>query len=556
MLTLFIPVIKEETKRLGILLQSLNYFMDPRDIEILILTPASHLKYVSGAVDKMSKPQTRINYLTDEEIHPYDRESTAGWERQQALKLLVSDRIKTEFYLVFDCDVFATKPFSISDLVKDGKGIMDLQSEPSDFQDVKVIADILKMELKDTKTEVMKVTPALLSTNIVGDLLRYLSNEKCDGNKEDLPTYLYNLFKSGYDENNSERITEYMLYYFYTLHTKTLWDKHFKGLLVDKNNVWYPEECFQWDPAKSFSGEGLFCVYQGNFNIPSSIVFDQVRDYMGAPRDTHVPKVSCLMVTKDRLDLVKTATVCFQNQTYPNKELVIVCDSKDGVAEYIGKLQDPNIVLFQLPPKARTLGDLRNFSIDRSTGDLITQWDDDDWYHPSRLSIQYNHLKSSNSDACLLGQWLMAWPDTGRYGISNVREDGWEGTMLAKKSVVPRYQNLRKFEDTEMMERLFKTSKVHVITDPDYYFLYIYLVHGNNTWDSDHFKVMFDDSTPLDTVWKESYKKTSSKLSELVGMEYEGYTYMPTKDIMQQNKYVSLAFLLIMFACIWWFLLR
>lgn len=554
MLTLFVPVIKKEVGRLAILLQSLKHFMEPGGMKILILTPASHLKEVSEAVRKLPKPDVEIKFLTDEEVYPYDRKSTTGWERQQALKLLVSRHIDTDFYLIFDCDVFATKRFAERDLVQNNKAIMDLQEKPSGFQDISMVAEMIGMEPKQKDIEVMKVTPALLSTHITRNLLNHLKKKHCQNTPISLPEYLYKSLAINQDEA-LERVTEYMLYYLYALHSGELWKRHYKGLLICNHNVWYPEECFEWDPSKVFSDQGYFCVYQGNFRVPATIVFDQIRDYIGAPRDGHVPKISCLMVTKDRLPLVKTAVGCFQNQTYPNKELVVVCDAPDGVKEYVESLKDSRIVLFQLPPKSKTLGELRNFSIDKATGELITQWDDDDWYHPSRLSIQYNRLKDRKVDACLMSQWLMAWPGAGRYAISNARKDGWEGTMLAKKTVVPRYSNLRKFEDTEMMKRLFRTAKVHIMNDPDYYFLYVYLVHGNNTWDKEHFRTMFDYGSPIDREWPHSSDKLSKKLSELVGMTYEGYTFVPTHQE-QVSSTISLVVLLLLFVGVWYLLMR
>ena len=528
MLTLFIPVIENEVGRLGILFQSLKYFMEPKGMKILILTPFSHLIEVSKAVKRFSMTNIPITFLTDEKVYSYDRGNTIGWHRQQALKLLIVPYIDTEFYLIFDCDVFATKQFSIFDLIKDGKGIIDLQTSPSTFEDIERSAEILGVNYSPEKrAEVMKVTPAVLNTEIVRNILQTLQNRHCNGDHQQLPEYLYKSISNSRmnEEGKCKFVTEYMLYYVYALCSEDLWRKHFRGILTCDNNVWYVEQCFDWDPQKSFSDGSLFCVYQGNFNVPVSIVFDQVRDYIGAPRISDVPKISCLMVTKNRLSFVKTAVKCFQKQTYPNKELVVVCDALDGVKEYVENMNDRRIVLFQLSPSSKTLGELRNFSIDQSSGNLVTQWDDDDWYHPSRLSIQYNRLRDQNVDVCLLSQWLMVWPGVGMYAISNIRADGWEGTMLAKKSIVPRYSKLRKSEDTEMMKRLANITQVHVITDPDYYFLYIYLIHGKNTWDKEHFRVMFNYATPVDKKWPDSLEKLSEKLSELVGIKYKGYTY-------------------------------
>lgn len=499
MLTLLIPVVESDLPRLAILLQSLRHFIGGGDMKLLIMTPKNSLPLVRKNISEMGHLKIPLTFIADEDLYSFG-DDIPGWSRQQVLKLLVSKIIDTDFYLILDCDNFATRPFSYQSLIQNRKAMIDIQNEPSSFQNLEATSKFLDVL---PTSDMMKVTPAILSTDIVKKLLERRSiKDICEAIK-------------------TKKATEYSLYYLFAVNSGELWKRHFKGKLISEPCVWYPEKCFEWEPSQVFNSSGYFCVYQSNFNMPAEIVFDQIRDYIGLPRETSTPRISCLMVTKDRLNLVKTAVECFQRQTYPNKELVIVCDSPDGVKEYIEEINDRRIVLQQLRPKKRTLGDLRNFSIDCSSGELITQWDDDDWYHPSRLSVQYQHLKTKNADACLLSQWLMVWPEAGKFSISRSRHDGWEGTMLAKKNIVPRYSNLRKFEDTEMMKRLFETAKVVILDDPHYYFLYLYLVHGRNTWDEEHFKQMFRSGSSISDWLQISDESLPEKLSELVGMRYQ-----------------------------------
>ena len=51
--------------------------------------------------------------------------------------------------------------------------------------------------------------------------------------------------------------------------------------------------------------------------------------------------VSCVMPTHNRRDFILTAIDCFLNQTYPEKELVIVDDGSDRVKDIIPA--DPRI---------------------------------------------------------------------------------------------------------------------------------------------------------------------------------------------------------------------
>ena len=47
-------------------------------------------------------------------------------------------------------------------------------------------------------------------------------------------------------------------------------------------------------------------------------------------RTADLPLISCLMVSRGTLFPAQHAIQCFRLQTYPNRELVIVCDAPDS----------------------------------------------------------------------------------------------------------------------------------------------------------------------------------------------------------------------------------
>ena len=62
------------------------------------------------------------------------------------------------------------------------------------------------------------------------------------------------------------------------------------------------------------------------------------------------PKVSCLMVTRQRYVFAQRAIACFRRQTYPNKELIIVDDDPDArLKRWTDALADPTIVHLRMP---------------------------------------------------------------------------------------------------------------------------------------------------------------------------------------------------------------
>src|ERR1700753_2069997 len=102
------------------------------------------------------------------------------------------------------------------------------------------------------------------------------------------------------------------------------------------------------------------------------------------------PTITAVMVTKGRLSLVRESYACFKQQTYPSKKMLIVTDGNKKEHEALKKLvkTDKDLTIMHVDGK-RTLGELRNLSIEYAPSDLTIQWDDDDWYGPTRIMNQF-----------------------------------------------------------------------------------------------------------------------------------------------------------------------
>ena len=212
-----------------------------------------------------------------------------------------------------------------------------------------------------------------------------------------------------------------------------------------------------------------------------------------------LPLISCLMVTRGRRALLEFAIDGFARQTYPNRELVIVCDSPalpqdDPLERAIRAAHCPNIRLIRVDGAGRqggaTLGELRNIAVDHAAGRYVCQWDDDDLYDPCRLEMQQRVLAAAGAQACLLGRWMIWWPAEDRLAVSCERD--WEGSLLCEKAAMPRYPALRRGEDTPVVEQLRRTARVVRMDLPR---LYTYVVHGANTFGASHFEVHWQIAT-------------------------------------------------------------
>jgi glycosyltransferase involved in cell wall biosynthesis len=211
------------------------------------------------------------------------------------------------------------------------------------------------------------------------------------------------------------------------------------------------------------------------------------------------PKVSCLMVTADRAQLCRRAVLCFQRQTYPNKELVVVDDGTEDLAPILAELPDAEVKYVKLRKEpGNVLGRLRNRALDESTGTYLAQWDDDDWYHPERLERQVRVLEQGY-DACTLSGALMHL-DTPEFFYNpyiGYLKRGVPGTIVHRRDASIRYPELPRAEDSLYLRKWMQ--KRYVKLPRDQVHLFIRCFHGRNTWEVKHFLTRMRN-TRLDLV--------------------------------------------------------
>lgn len=197
-------------------------------------------------------------------------------------------------------------------------------------------------------------------------------------------------------------------------------------------------------------------------------------------------KVSCLMVSRGHRFPAEHAIACYQKQTYPDRELVIVSATPDSeVAALVAAIDDPTIRFIQTAPAS--LGELRNISVAHATGDLLCQWDDDDLSAPDRIALMAAALGGSEAMACFLGTVTLWWPQQRRLAASGARI--WENTMLVRREALPIYPALDLCEDTGVGEMIRAHHRITLLAAPE---SYAYVYHGDNAWNAGHFGELFD----------------------------------------------------------------
>ncbi|MCP4214122.1 MAG: glycosyltransferase [bacterium] len=204
------------------------------------------------------------------------------------------------------------------------------------------------------------------------------------------------------------------------------------------------------------------------------------------PTQEH-PLVSCIMPTSDRPLFVPGAIRYFLRQDYPNKELIILDDGQNKIEAQIPS--HPNIRYFTLKKKL-TVGEKRNIAIEKSRGDVIMHWDDDDYYADCRISYQVRELINGKADLCALIPGV--YYDINKNTFWLCRRDLHErfyhggiigGSMAYKKEIWkrgPKFSPLAEVaEDALFLKQLPRKTKILKI--PNQLHL-IYIRHTQNTW--------------------------------------------------------------------------
>lgn len=221
-----------------------------------------------------------------------------------------------------------------------------------------------------------------------------------------------------------------------------------------------------------------------------------------APSTIEQHFISCLMITLPvaaRLNFAKRSIRSYCEQTYPHRELVIVMEGGDqetraALTQFVLDLQRDDIRIHALQDKA-TLGALRNISVELAHGAIVCQWDDDDLYHPDRMTLQYAFLVQGGYEAVLIQEVMQYYPQVSRMYLTNWRATeahGHPGTLMAFKSEALRYPVVgavaRLGEDSTVALQLIARGRVGYLRDEPTAFVYV--SHGGNSWDMSHHEML------------------------------------------------------------------
>src|SRR4051794_29626556 len=101
-------------------------------------------------------------------------------------------------------------------------------------------------------------------------------------------------------------------------------------------------------------------------------------------------RVSVVLTAHDRPRFLPLALTCYQQQSYPARELIVVDDSSYfGVSEQAVAAAGGRLLRL---PGGTPLGTKLNAGLEQASGPLCLKMDDDDWYGPLFLKTMVEAL--------------------------------------------------------------------------------------------------------------------------------------------------------------------
>jgi glycosyltransferase involved in cell wall biosynthesis len=177
----------------------------------------------------------------------------------------------------------------------------------------------------------------------------------------------------------------------------------------------------------------------------------------------------------------------FLAQDYPHRELIILDDAGGTLG---ARLPDDPRIRYEQMPADTSIGGKRNRGVELSRGEIVAQWDDDDWYAPGRLSAQAAPILAGRADITALRgevffdleRWEF-WTCTPALHRRLFVRDVHGGTLMFRRPVWRdrvRYPPASLAEDAAFLVYALRGgARLQRVDTPG---LFVYLRHGSNAW--------------------------------------------------------------------------
>lgn len=171
------------------------------------------------------------------------------------------------------------------------------------------------------------------------------------------------------------------------------------------------------------------------------------------------PLVTAIMLAgKTSIEDTLHCIQCFKTQTYPYKELIIVNNAEDQFKASEFNLQaEPDIFIIDTPTEV-SAGMARNFGIRAANGQILAQFDADNYHAPNRLESQIAALSTNDAHICILASTLSYSYLSGRANYLTNEKEAILSTMVFIRPSGIDYPDYYKYEEFGLLDKMIATQ--------------------------------------------------------------------------------------------------
>lgn len=220
------------------------------------------------------------------------------------------------------------------------------------------------------------------------------------------------------------------------------------------------------------------------------------------------PLISCICITDNRPSFLLKSILYFDQQNYPNTELVISYpESDEGTRSIIAQLNALTDIriLAVVRNNEISLGEARNQAVNRCNGAFVCMWDDDDIFFFTRIADQYNLLQGNGRYFQASVIPVITLFDASKECSYVSKSRYWNGTLLCKKQhfLNNPCRHTDHEECTPVIE--FLVQQQLLMTSGLDRQLYVHIIHDTNQTNQHEFRSPIDSTQSVPRAESEYY---------------------------------------------------
>lgn len=271
-------------------------------------------------------------------------------------------------------------------------------------------------------------------------------------------------------------------------------------------------------------------------------------------RENIMVKVSVVIPTHNRSELLINSIKSVLKQDFEDFEVIIVDDaSSDDTAEKVKCIKDQRLKYYKIE-KPKGGNHARNFGVNKSEGEYVAFLDDDDEWHPGKLSKQLQKFEAKKTVGLVYTAVEIIYTDENVKYVTRPKEDGdlskkillknhigTTSCVMAKKTILEEVggfdEKLPARQDYDLWIRICKLCDVAFVDEP----LVLYYNRNNSTQVSTNIEKYLRAVEIMEQKYEDDFLQLSKREQKYIKSKVcfsAGNRLIRNKDCREGRKYL------------------